>query len=83
MVKISTHVKQKINSAKKYQLHPRTHLVRIIRWKKKSIDDILKCLNITGINCKVDGMVDLIGLGSKALVYAKRANRLEVRMTLK
>jgi len=28
-------------------------------------------------------MVDLIGLGRKALVYAKRVNRLEVRMTLK
>jgi len=85
MVEISSHVKHKINSdkKKKYKLHPRTRLVLIIRWEKKSIDNILNCLNITGLNCKVDGMVDLIGLGSKALVYAKRVNRLEVRMILK
>jgi hypothetical protein len=51
--------------------------------KKLPIDNILKCLNITGLNYKVDGMVDLIGLGNKALVYAKKVNRLEVRMTLK
>jgi len=38
---------------------------------------------VTGLNCKVEGMVDLKGLASKALVYAKRVNRLEVRMTLK
>jgi hypothetical protein len=82
MVEISSHVKHKINADKKYQLHHSTRLVRIIRWKKKSIDNILKCLNITGLNCKVDRMVDLIGLGSKTLVYAKRVNRLEVRMTL-
>ena len=56
--------------------------MRIVGWKKKSIDNILQCLNL-GINCKGNGMVDLIGLGSKALVYAKRVNRLEVRMTLK
>jgi len=80
MVKSFSHVKHKINSDNKYQLHPRKS--RIIRWKNKSIDNILQCLNLE-LNCKVNGMVDLIGLGSKALVYAKRVNRLEVRMTLK
>jgi len=82
MAEIFSHAKHKISSDNKYQLHPRTRLVRIIRRKKKSIDNILQCLNM-GLNCKVNGMVDLIGLGSKALVYAKRVNRLEVRMTLK
>jgi hypothetical protein len=33
----------------------------------KLIDNILKFLNITGINCQVDGIFDLIGLGGKAL----------------
>ena len=36
----------------------------------------------TELNCKVCDVVDLIGLGRKTLVYAKRVNCLEVKMTL-